>query len=225
SNFGNTGLDALFADIQSTWSVIYVLRDTQTNQKNTCDLTIASFYFCKFSWPTKKPAAHKIARPSPITTNMTPVTGLSRNRTDTRISLSYADLNFYDSLANPYYTDTSKRLTQDVYVRDCPWTELRRPDDVRSWVADLRCDSRAVKQIMASLILQYIRGKFVLRGDLKKQYVRLTQLFRAIKPIDTHGEDATRSPVGYQSMRLCRRSTTTEQISRVVLVIRQLINQ
>ncbi|GAA55556.1 hypothetical protein CLF_108298 [Clonorchis sinensis] len=62
------------------WSITYILRDTQTDQKNTCNLTIASFYFCEFSWPTKKTAAHRIARPSPITTNMTSVTGLSRNQ-------------------------------------------------------------------------------------------------------------------------------------------------
>ena len=48
------GLDALFAVIQPTWSVIYIPRGPKTDQKNTCDLTLASSYLCKFPWPTQK---------------------------------------------------------------------------------------------------------------------------------------------------------------------------
>ncbi|GAA55396.1 cathepsin D [Clonorchis sinensis] len=49
------GLDALFAVIRSTWSVIYFHRDPQTDQKNTCDLTSDSSYLCELTWQTQKP--------------------------------------------------------------------------------------------------------------------------------------------------------------------------
>ncbi|GAA52697.1 serine dehydratase-like, partial [Clonorchis sinensis] len=49
------GLETQFAIIHPTWSVIYIPRDSQTDQKNTCDLTLASSYLCKFPWPTQKP--------------------------------------------------------------------------------------------------------------------------------------------------------------------------
>ncbi|GAA55385.1 hypothetical protein CLF_107792 [Clonorchis sinensis] len=49
------GLETQFAIIHPTWSVIYIPRDPQTDQKNTCDLTLASSYLCKFPWPTQKP--------------------------------------------------------------------------------------------------------------------------------------------------------------------------
>ncbi|GAA48438.1 hypothetical protein CLF_101611, partial [Clonorchis sinensis] len=75
-----SGLDALFAIIHSTCSVLYIPRDPQTDQKNTNDLTLDSPYLCRFPWLAQNPAAHTVAHPSPSISNMTSVTGPSRNR-------------------------------------------------------------------------------------------------------------------------------------------------
>ncbi|KAG5446953.1 hypothetical protein CSKR_107028 [Clonorchis sinensis] len=49
------GLETQFAIIHPTWSVIYIPIGPQTDQKNICDLKLASPYLCKFPWPTQKP--------------------------------------------------------------------------------------------------------------------------------------------------------------------------
>ncbi|GAA57607.1 hypothetical protein CLF_112964 [Clonorchis sinensis] len=48
------GLDALIAVIDTTWSVMYIPKDPQLDQKNTPDIGLASAYLCYFPWPTQK---------------------------------------------------------------------------------------------------------------------------------------------------------------------------
>ncbi|GAA51406.1 hypothetical protein CLF_106055 [Clonorchis sinensis] len=94
-------LDAMFAVIHSTWSVIYIPRDPQTNcTSKTNHLSHA----LRYGAVQKQKYTQVYHRPMPV-------------------------LICDDSLGNPNNDDNPKRLTQDVCVRICPRTQKRFPNE------------------------------------------------------------------------------------------------
>ncbi|GAA54464.1 hypothetical protein CLF_103137 [Clonorchis sinensis] len=151
--------------------------DPQTDQKNTHDRTLDSSYHCEFSRPTQKSRClqnctsqsshhkHDVrygAVQKPI--RMTAMKHRAPSM-DPRISLIQVVVSCKDSLANPNYNDNPKRLTQDVYVRGCPQTQVRRRDD--GFMSTISSPVTAKQRTRYHYSSQVLNAQWILRHRVK----------------------------------------------------------